>query len=58
MFVFVCGLVAVCCGFFVSCFRMFVVLLLCLVDPIQDCDYFVWEAGAHCFAFLWSVVAS
>ena len=31
---FLCGLVAACCGFFRVLFFLFVVLLLCFVDPV------------------------
>ena len=31
-----------------SCFVLFVVLLLCLLDPFQHCGHLVVEEGAGC----------
>ena len=38
-------------GLFSSCFVVFVVLLLCLVDPVTHCDHFAEDEGTGCFAF-------
>ena len=38
--------------FRVSCFVLFVALLLCLVDSVQNCDLLVRDKGTGCFAFL------
>ena len=38
-----------------SSFVLFVVLLLCLVDPVRHCGHLVGEMGASCFDFLYFV---
>ena len=37
-----------------SGFVLFIVVLLCLVDPVQHCDHSVWEKGSGllCFSLL------
>ena len=46
------GLVATRYGTF-PCIVPFLVLLLCLVNPVRHCDHLVGEEIAGCFAFLW-----
>ena len=48
-----CGPVTTRCGTFFLV--LFVVLLLCYVDPVRPCDHILGHEGPVCFAFLWFV---
>ena len=43
------------CGYSLWGSILFVVLLLCLVDPVLHCDIFIGREEPRCFDFLWSV---
>ena len=39
-----------------SCYVLFVVLLLCLLNPVLHCNHIVGEGRASYFAFLWFLI--
>ena len=45
-------MVVYCVFFFPSCFGLFVVLLLCLLDPVLHCDHHSEEEWFGYFAYL------
>ena len=50
-----CGLVASHCGS-LSYFDMYIVLLLCLLDPVDRCNYFVGAMVAGYYVSIWFVL--